>query len=202
MKFQAKSGLRKHFGRKHVKPEEVNSEIVIKMECSQCKTKFLSTEALDEHLDTHANVYEDTTHSDEDVHSKEWSDFNSLPYPEAEQEAVDPAEGWNRISLSKTPMEVKPNSLEMMLISHRYGLLIDVKRYKAIDPRLFVKSFKTHRDEIAKQLSGSIIQTGTQLILIVKAEVYGREPSDDPHGFNQVMPSWDLKKISVVFHDN
>ncbi|KAF9157954.1 hypothetical protein BGX20_003644 [Mortierella sp. AD010] len=121
---------------------------------------------------------------------------------EAEQVSKDPIEGWLRIDQGKAPMEVDPGNLEIMLTSHQFGSIIDVKHYSPMDPELFMKPFRPNKDDIAKRLAGSIIQTGTQAILVLKAEIYGRRPSDDPHEFALIMPYHDVKKISIVFHDN
>lgn len=101
----------------------------------------------------------------------------------------------------KTNGITDPQNLSVLLSSNRYGNLVDLEKYDILDPSFFLLEFKTSMDIIARKLAGAVIQTGSRAILILKAEVYGRSSTEDPHFINQVQPTTDVKKISVIRHD-
>ncbi|ORY98426.1 hypothetical protein BCR41DRAFT_364104 [Lobosporangium transversale] len=108
----------------------------------------------------------------------------------------------NPIKKPKKPSSIEPKDFKFLLSSHRYGRLIDIERYKPLDATLFLLNYEALKFDIAKNLAGAVIQTGLQAILILKAEVYGCEPMEDPHCFDLLKPTLDLKKVPSINHDN
>ncbi|KAG0256276.1 hypothetical protein BG011_004644 [Mortierella polycephala] len=88
------------------------------------------------------------------------------------------------------------------LTSHRFGELVDIEQYQPIKQTLFLSDFQTHWEDIAKTLAGSLLQSGSKVILIIKAEVYGRIPEDDVHGLDMVKPIWEPKVVTVFRRGN
>ncbi|KAF9438343.1 hypothetical protein BGZ76_008485 [Entomortierella beljakovae] len=79
--------------------------------------------------------------------------------------------------------------LDIILAINRYGGLINIEDYKALEPSFFLQNYKSFKHEIAQKLAGAVIDTGSQAVLVHKVEVYGRAPNEDPHLFNLVKPT-------------
>ncbi|KAF9896812.1 hypothetical protein BX616_006712 [Lobosporangium transversale] len=120
----------------------------------------------------------------------------------AKRTAEDQIIAINPIKKPKKPSSMEPKDFKFLLSSHRYGRLIDIERYKPLDATFFLLNYEALKFDIAKNLAGAVIQTGLQAILILKAEVYGREPKEDPHCFDLLKPTLDLKRVSSINHDN
>ncbi|KAF9411234.1 hypothetical protein BGZ76_005372 [Entomortierella beljakovae] len=101
----------------------------------------------------------------------------------------------------RTQNRTDPRNIGVLLASNRYGELIDLDKYEALEPSFFLLEYSLHMENIARNLAGAMIQTGSQVILVLKAEVYGRSPTEDPHFIDLVQPSIDVKKISVIRHE-
>jgi hypothetical protein len=97
----------------------------------------------------------------------------------------------------------EPSHLDVLLKTHRYGKLVDLDQYTIMESQLFnTTDFPTHKEEIAKLLAGSIIQSNDHAVLIIKAEVYGRMLIDDAHSFDEAIPTIDSKLVYVLKHNN
>ncbi|KAF9290743.1 hypothetical protein BGZ68_006140 [Mortierella alpina] len=88
------------------------------------------------------------------------------------------------------------------LIKHPFGKLLKIDQYEPMEPNLFLSDVHSHGEDVAKSLAGSLLQSGSTIILIIRVEVFGRCTKKDVHGFKSVRPSWDLKEVKVVHHNN
>ncbi|KAF9897196.1 hypothetical protein BX616_006025 [Lobosporangium transversale] len=107
-----------------------------------------------------------------------------------------------RIKRPKVQAPTEFEDLEITLASNRHGKLIEMEDYRLLDLAFYLQNYSDCKSNIAQNLAGALIQAGSQVILILKAEVYGREPSGDPHRINLVKPTLDVKKVSIIHHDN
>ncbi|CAO3565234.1 unnamed protein product [Mortierella alpina] len=85
---------------------------------------------------------------------------------------------------------------------HPFGKLLRIDQFEPMEPNLFLADVHSHGEDIAKTLAGSLLQSGSTVILIIRVEVYGRCRERDVHGFKSVKPTWDLKEIKFVYHNN
>ncbi|KAF8978884.1 hypothetical protein BGZ46_006048 [Entomortierella lignicola] len=73
---------------------------------------------------------------------------------------------------------------------------------QALDVLFFLQGFREFKYSIARNLAGALIQIGSQVILILKVEIYGRDPADDPHLTTLVKSVLDFKEVTTMKHDN
>ncbi|KAF8947618.1 hypothetical protein BGZ46_005514, partial [Entomortierella lignicola] len=102
----------------------------------------------------------------------------------AKRVASDPIVELEVIKKPRTKSLAEPHDLEIILASSQYGDLVNMDSYKPLESPFFLQGYKECKTTIARKLAGSIIQTGVRAFLVVKVEVYGRSPSDDPHSFD------------------
>ncbi|KAF9554623.1 hypothetical protein EC968_009548 [Mortierella alpina] len=114
----------------------------------------------------------------------------------------DPIMRLDPIKRPRPLIKIEATDIEVLLSTSRHGAIIKLTDYKPLEPAFFLKEYKQFKSEIAQKLAGAIIHTGSQVVLILKAEVYGRAPADDPHSFDLVKPILDVKRVSKIFHDN
>ncbi|KAF9197331.1 hypothetical protein BGZ49_002279 [Haplosporangium sp. Z 27] len=109
-----------------------------------------------------------------------------------------------RVKMQRTSTQANSIDLDLspMLSKHRFGGFIVAERYKALESKFFLLNFAENKEDIARTLAGAVMPIGSEAILIIKVEVYSRVPSEDPHYFNLVRPSIDVKRVAIIFHDN
>ncbi|KAF9280624.1 hypothetical protein BGZ88_012087 [Linnemannia elongata] len=94
--------------------------------------------------------------------------------------------------------------LKLMLKTHAFCSLVDVDKYSLLedgDP-LCCMPFLTHGKELARRLVGILIQSGVDILLCLKVEVYGRRKSEDPHASDLAMPDARPFKVVNEEHDS
>ncbi|KAF9303310.1 hypothetical protein BGZ74_003999 [Mortierella antarctica] len=82
---------------------------------------------------------------------------------------------------------ITDGDLKLALKTHKYGLLVNVEDYELLeddDPFCYMP-FSGRSELVARKLEGCLIQSGTDIILCLKVEVYGRSPDEDPRGINE-----------------
>ncbi|KAF9091642.1 hypothetical protein BGX27_001995, partial [Mortierella sp. AM989] len=94
------------------------------------------------------------------------------------KEFQEPRQGINN-QLSK-PMDTE---LSQALRAHSYGRIVmdELHLYKKLDDDTCNQQFSTMAQDIAKKLSGALIQSKANVLLVLKPEAYGRTRSEDPH---------------------
>ncbi|KAF9430699.1 hypothetical protein BGZ76_000741 [Entomortierella beljakovae] len=120
----------------------------------------------------------------------------------AKRGASDLVTGARRIKMPRTSEDVKPHDLEEIISNCRLSGLVEYKQYSQLDSSVYHMKYQSSKKQIAQHLAGAIIQSKSQVILVLKAEVYGWAPKDDVHGVDLVLPSWDDKKVALLDHDN
>ncbi|KAF8920484.1 hypothetical protein BGZ58_004324, partial [Dissophora ornata] len=92
--------------------------------------------------------------------------------------------GWEPIKRPRVRIHAGLDDLRTMLASNRFGKLIELDSYSLLESSFFVQDYKQFRNDIARNLAGALIHTGSQVILLLKVELYGRNPDEDPHSFD------------------
>ncbi|KAF9967900.1 hypothetical protein BGZ70_007765 [Mortierella alpina] len=67
------------------------------------------------------------------------------------------------------------------LTLHPFGKLLRIDQYEPMEPSLYLADVHSHGEDIAKTLAGAL---------------------SDVHGFKSVKPTWDLKEVKFVCHNN
>ncbi|KAF9088639.1 hypothetical protein BGX27_002657, partial [Mortierella sp. AM989] len=120
----------------------------------------------------------------------------------AKREASDPIIGWEPIKRPKIRVHEGLEDLRTTLASHRFGKLIELDSYSLLESSFFVQDYKQFKNDIARNLAGALIHTGSQAILFLNVEIYGRTSDEDPHSFNLARPTFDVKIVTTVEHDS
>ncbi|KAK5797117.1 hypothetical protein F5H01DRAFT_359200 [Linnemannia elongata] len=100
--------------------------------------------------------------------------------------------------------KIVDEDLKLMLKTHAFCSLVDVDTYSLLedgDP-LCCMPFLTHGKELARRLVGILIQSGVDILLCLKVEVYGRRKSEDPHASDLAMPDARPFKVVNEEHDS
>ncbi|KAG0233652.1 hypothetical protein BGW41_001404, partial [Actinomortierella wolfii] len=115
----------------------------------------------------------------------------------AKRASYDPVIRLDPIKRPRTQTYVGSADIEIILSTSRYGSIINITDYKPLVPSFFLQGYQTYKSEIAQKLAGALIHTGSRVVLILKAEIYGRAPAEDPHSFDLVKPILDVKKRAI-----
>ncbi|KAF9578175.1 hypothetical protein BGW38_006170 [Lunasporangiospora selenospora] len=97
---------------------------------------------------------------------------------------------------------VVDSKLELALRSHAYCSLVDISNYKNLgdeDPICTLR-FSEHSKHLARSLSGLLIQSGDEVLLCLKVEVYGRRGSEDAHCIAKLGEPDSSRPFKVVNH--
>ncbi|KAF9317774.1 hypothetical protein BG006_003299 [Podila minutissima] len=100
--------------------------------------------------------------------------------------------------------EIEDVDLKLALRSHSYCSLVDVEKYRPLedgDP-ICTMRFLGQGKQLARQLAGLVIQSGDEVLLCLKVEVYGRCKSEDPHSLDLALPDDKSFKVLNQLHDN
>ncbi|KAF9540168.1 hypothetical protein EC957_004607 [Mortierella hygrophila] len=98
--------------------------------------------------------------------------------------------------LEETPED---KDLQLALKPHKYGLLVNVEDYELLeddDPFCYMP-FKGHSELITRKLQGCLIQSGYDVVMCLKVEVFGRSPDEDPHSVASLV-SPDVRSFKVI----
>ncbi|KAF9084632.1 hypothetical protein BGX27_003739 [Mortierella sp. AM989] len=106
----------------------------------------------------------------------------------AKRAASDPIVQWEPIKKPRVRTIGELGDLSSILASNRFGELIKIDDYMLLEAAFFVQSFTQFKDEIARKLAGA-------------AEVYGRDPDEDPHAFSLAKPTLDVKLVTSIEHE-
>ncbi|KAG0316372.1 hypothetical protein BG000_004880, partial [Podila horticola] len=89
--------------------------------------------------------------------------------------------------------------LTLALKPHRYGQLAKVNEYELLEDgnEFWCMPFSGGSELVARKLQSCLIQSGPDVILCLKVEVYGRSLDEDPHGdANVALP--DIRPFNIV----
>ncbi|KAG0276986.1 hypothetical protein BGZ95_006723 [Linnemannia exigua] len=92
-------------------------------------------------------------------------------------------------------------ALETALKRHSYGGLICIDDYRLSEnsDELWHMGFAGNGEFLATSLEGLLLQSGDMVLLVDKVEVFGRTPSEDPHGVDVARPIG--KKSFIVVNE-
>ncbi|KAF9080804.1 hypothetical protein BGX27_005228, partial [Mortierella sp. AM989] len=90
----------------------------------------------------------------------------------AKRAASDPTIGLDPIKKPRTQTYGEPADLEIILAINQFGAIINITDYKPLETSFFLQDYRASKSEIAQKLAGAMIHTGSQALLILKAEVY------------------------------
>ncbi|KAF9368781.1 hypothetical protein CPB97_004254, partial [Podila verticillata] len=99
--------------------------------------------------------------------------------------------------------EIEDTDLKLALRSHTYCSLVDVEKYRALedDDPICTMWFSEHSKQLARTLARLLIQSGDEVLLCLKVEVYGRCKSEDPHSLDLALPDDKSFKVVNQLHD-
>ncbi|KAF9358347.1 hypothetical protein BGX26_001936 [Mortierella sp. AD094] len=94
--------------------------------------------------------------------------------------------------------------LRQALWAHTFGGLAkdDLSQYEYRSDDLCQRTFHKDGRAIAQQLAGALIQTRTEVMLILKVEVYGRTNFEDSHSHDLAFPACEPYKVEATLHDD
>ncbi|KAF8925786.1 hypothetical protein EDD21DRAFT_357251 [Dissophora ornata] len=103
----------------------------------------------------------------------------------------------------RCPSEIKDIELEVALKVHHYGGLINTEDYKAAESdAIWHMPFRSNGKTLSRMLAGLMVQSGDAVLFVIKAEVYGRLPSEDAHRQDLALPTRSSFSIVNSHHDN
>ncbi|KAF9429859.1 hypothetical protein BGZ94_009187 [Podila epigama] len=84
--------------------------------------------------------------------------------------------------MSEADATIEDVDLKMALFPHPYGKLVDIKEYAIADNKddFWHLPFKGSSGRISRKLQGCLIQSGTDVLLCLEVEIYGRSQAEDP----------------------
>ncbi|KAG0330640.1 hypothetical protein BG000_011616 [Podila horticola] len=94
---------------------------------------------------------------------------------------------------------LEDTDLTVALKPHKYGRLAKVNEYELVEDGddFWCMPFSGGSELVARKLQSCLIQSGPDVILCLKVEVYGRSPDEDPHGDADVaLP--DIRPFKIV----
>jgi len=94
---------------------------------------------------------------------------------------------------------LEDTDLTLALKPHKYGRLAKVNEYELVEDGddFWCMPFSGSSEVVARKLQSCLIQSGDDVILCLKVEVYGRSPDEDPHGDADVaLP--DVRPFKIV----
>ncbi|KAF9203057.1 hypothetical protein BGZ59_001836 [Podila verticillata] len=99
--------------------------------------------------------------------------------------------------------EIEDTELKLALRSHTYCSLVDVEKYRALedDDPICTMPFSEHSKQLARNLARLLIQSGDEVLLCLKVEVYGHCKSKDPHSLDLALPDDKSFKVVNQLHD-
>ncbi|KAF8925784.1 hypothetical protein BGZ47_003071, partial [Haplosporangium gracile] len=101
---------------------------------------------------------------------------------------------------------ITDSKLELALRSHAYCSLVDIENYRSLgdnDPICTVR-FSDQGKALSRSLANLLIQSGDEILLCLKVEVYGRRESEDAHNVPRLGEPDGSKSFKVTNqrHDN
>jgi hypothetical protein len=102
------------------------------------------------------------------------------------------------------PEVVEDTKLDAVLESHAYGHLVCLEDYKLLENKdpLWHLPFPDNGELLATMFEGMLIQSGDDILLAYKVEVYGTADYEDPHAQELAKPDGkNAFKVESVYHD-
>ncbi|KAF9168958.1 hypothetical protein BGX21_002323 [Mortierella sp. AD011] len=78
----------------------------------------------------------------------------------------------------------------------------DLSQYEYLSDDLCQRTFHKDGQEIAQKLAGALIQTETQVMLVLKVELFGRTQSEDPHSHDLALPAGGLYVVEATTYED
>ncbi|KAF9407521.1 hypothetical protein BGZ76_006091, partial [Entomortierella beljakovae] len=200
MKFETPQDLEKHYDETHPIFQEnaENSEDDDTLILQQAKSELNRDTKNASLSDLILEVLEPFTATHEDG-----SESITLLYPTNAKRAIsNPIIKLRPTKKPRIAINTEPGELQAILALSQSGDIIDINDYEVLEPSFYLQEFRKFKAHIAQNLAGVLIQTGAWVFLILKAEIYGRDPNDDPHAVRFAMPASDVKTVMTITHDN
>ncbi|KAF9344115.1 hypothetical protein BGX34_005986, partial [Mortierella sp. NVP85] len=187
--------------------EEGQPETKAEFICSTCSTFFYDVEIFNAHLDSHdgASVMVEDSDNATDDHEKAISTLrDDLMSTVHNKDLVDLMFKWTvpAICTHESGNTIGAETLPTHFQDALGGGLVDMDSYEPLEQSMFLANFKQKKEELARTFAGALIHFGSTVIMLLKVEIYGREPSEDVHAFDLAIPKADLRTIVRVQHDN
>ncbi|KAG0318091.1 hypothetical protein BGZ99_005891 [Dissophora globulifera] len=98
--------------------------------------------------------------------------------------------------------ETVDTELWQALLAHGHGGIVsdELARYKELDEDTCQQRFADTAQTVAKRLAGSLVQSKTSVLLVLKVEIYGRTRSEDPHEQPLAFPLLRSYHVESVAH--
>ncbi|KAF9986282.1 hypothetical protein BGZ65_008201 [Modicella reniformis] len=109
-----------------------------------------------------------------------------------------------RIVKRRTPEVIEDTRLGVALVTHAYGRLVRLNDYKLLDNKdpIWHMPFPENGEHLARMLEGLLIQSGDDVLLALKVEVYGTSDYEDPHAQEIAKPEGTKPfKVTNIYHD-
>jgi len=99
----------------------------------------------------------------------------------------------------RTEEEICDEDLSLCLRPHKFGQMVAVEDYEPLldDDAFTYMPFRDQSETIARKLQGCIIQSGNDVLLCLKVEVYGRSPDEDPQAVADLVTP-DVRSFKIV----
>lgn len=109
-----------------------------------------------------------------------------------------------RVFKRHRPELIEDTRLDVALVTHSYGRLVKLNDYKLLnnnDP-IWHMPFPENGERLARMLEGLLIQSGDQVLLALKVEIYGTADYEDPHAQDIARPEGMKSfKVANIYHD-
>ncbi|KAF9427973.1 hypothetical protein BGZ94_003702 [Podila epigama] len=103
------------------------------------------------------------------------------------------------------PQMARDIKLDDVLASHSYGGLVNMDEYKLLENKdsLWHLPFPGNGERLAAMFQGMLIQSGDDVLLAYKVEVYGSADYEDPHAQEVARPEGkNAFKVENLYHDH
>ncbi|KAF9127086.1 hypothetical protein BGX30_014953, partial [Mortierella sp. GBA39] len=112
----------------------------------------------------------------------------------------DGSEAYVRPLKRRSEKDITDSKLELVLRSHAYCSLVDIEDYRALGDKdqIWTKRFSGHGKELSRSLASLLIQSGDEVLLCLKVEVYGRRESEDAHNIPRLGEPDSIKHFKVA----
>ncbi|KAK3821275.1 MAG: hypothetical protein J3Q66DRAFT_149735 [Benniella sp.] len=124
-----------------------------------------------------------------------------LSHSDAKRHPTDPITPLRPIKRQTLEFNSWNRDLADTLSGYLWGGLVDMDSYEPLELSMFLANFK-QKEELARTFAGALIHFGSSLIMLLKVEVYDREPSGNFHAFNLAIPKVDLRTIGTTTPGN
>ncbi|KAF8936020.1 hypothetical protein BGZ47_009704 [Haplosporangium gracile] len=131
--------------------------------------------------------------------------FAYLPAGSSKQ-LGDGSEAYVRPLKRRSDKDITDSKLELVLRSHAYCSLVNIDDYRALGDKdqIWTMRFWGHGKELSRSLASLLIQSGDEVLLCLKVEVYGRRESEDAHNIPRLGDLDSIRhfKVANLTNDN